>query len=922
MNKLVFFFVLIISVFHAHGQTLVRGNISDSASGKPVIATTIGFSDSTMKFGDYTDENGDYQVQLSPGTYNVEVQAMGFQLFIDTIQIHSAKERVYNLRLIAVDIALDEVGVKAKIPPVQMKGDTAEFNAQGYKTTENANAKDLLGKMPGMQTDGDVKAGGEKVQQVLVDGKPFFGQDANTALSTLPAEVVDKIQVFDDQSDQAKQSGVDDGDRVKTINIVTKINMRNGEFGRAYAGAGSDSRYSAGANLNMFRGDQRVSFLGQINNINQQNFSTEDLLGVTGDNSDSRHGRYRRGFSVGSNASDFMVNPSNGITQTIAGGLNYQNTFTEKFEMSGSYFFNRANTFDRTLTFQNYYLNEAQGQQYNEQDTTESLNTNHRLSARLQYKVNDKVSFFMRPRISVQQNTGESIRYGVTSQENVTINTLNQMLTTELRAVSWSNDLMYRQSFDKKGRMFFVSLELGQGNTIGDKLLDASNAGTQSIEQFQQRAELDNQTLSYEIDVRYSEPLNDKGLGLDLSYELSNDISDYEKYTYDQLNSNRLLDSLSNSFNNDWLAHEYGIGVRKFEKGSGFIIRARYERANLINDQSFPSIYKTDKVFHSFVPFALYKKTFKDKSNVFVMYRTDTDAPGAEQLQNVLDNSNPLQLSIGNPDLNRQYEQMLRMRYQRNNVEKSRVFYFALNGRWSNSYLGRTTFTAQSDTVYNGVELESGNQLRSYANLKGYSQYDGFITYGFPVNLLKSNLNINVSGQYSKIPSLINDVQTVTENQSYQLGLSLASNVSEKLDFTISSETSYNLAQNSGSRGLNSSYYVQNSKMKLDWISKYGITVRSSLNHQVFYGLNSVLNNQVLLWNAGIGKQLFAKKQAEIQLTVFDILGQNNNISQDFYDSYYQEQNTLVIQRYIMLNFIYNFRVFRSEKEPQKKSDQ
>jgi hypothetical protein len=296
------------------------------------------------------------------------------------------------------------------------------------------------------------------------------------------------------------------------------------------------------------------------------------------------------------------------------------------------------------------------------------------------------------------------------------------------------------------------------------------------------------------------------------------------------------------------------------------------------------------------------------------MYRASTDAPSATQLQQLLDNSNPLQLSIGNSDLIRQYEHMLRARYQRNNLEKSRVMYIAVNGRFSNNYLGRTIFTAIEDTLINNVNVKKGSQLSSFANLKGFKQFDFFFTYGFPVSWLKSNLNFNLSTQFSEIPSLINTQIALTQNQNHQLGFSISSNISENLDFNLSTESSYNLTTNSLNSGQNSNYLIQNSRLKLDWITKGGFTLRTSLNHQVYAGLSSSLDNDLILWNLGIGKQLFKDQRGEIQLSVFDLLGQNNSISQNFYDSYYQEQTSNVLTRYFMLSFTYNFRMFRAEK--------
>ena len=221
----------------------------------------------------------------------------------------------------------------AKTPPVQQKGDTIQYNASQYKTNPDATAEDLVGKMPGITVDnsGTVTAHGDQVKSVTVDGKKFFGDDATAALRNLPAEVIDKIQVFDKLSDQAQFTGFDDGNSVRAINIVTKPNMRNGRFGRLFAGYGTDGRYNVGGNVNFFHGDRRLSFVGLFNNINQQNFSSQDLLGFSNNNN-----RGGRGGGVPS------VGAQSGINTTNAFGINYTDMWGKKLEVQASYFFNNG----------------------------------------------------------------------------------------------------------------------------------------------------------------------------------------------------------------------------------------------------------------------------------------------------------------------------------------------------------------------------------------------------------------------------------------------------------------------------------------------------------------------------------------------------------------------------------------------------
>ena len=923
----------LVVVFHsAIAQTTypLSGKLKSKDTKEAIVGATVFIinQDSTLAGAAISDEDGTFSVKLSRGEYTIKINFLGMAPYNETLRFHR-DEYLGTIYLETSSEEIEGVEIKERAAQATVQGDTTSYSSKAYKTNQNASAKDLIEKMPGMQDDnGDIKAQGEKVQQVLVDGKSFFGQDPKAALNTLPAEVVDKIQVFDDQSEQSKASGIDDGTRIKTINIVTKINMRNGEFGKVYAGGGTDSRYAAGGNINKFKGDQRISILGQVNNINQQNFATEDLLGVVGDNSGGRRGgghgpgakrpSFLQGFSAGSSANDFMVSPSGGLTNTIAGGINYQDAWGKKVEVSSSYFYNNAQTESVVNTFQNFYLTEISNQQYNELDSSNSTNVNHKLNAKLVYKINEKASLYYIPSVSIQQNEGTSLLNGNTSQEAVVINALNQSLTSDLTALKVSNNLMFRLNGEKRGRSLFMQVQSDYDMNSGDKYLNSSNQTPDTIDVINQLGVLDETTIGWSGSIMYSEPLGDKGLGGMLTYDISN--SGISALT--NTNSNAIggvggyLDSsLSSNYTNDWTMHKPGIGFRKFSKAGGFVVKLNYEIAQLSNNQVIPQESIVNKTFSSVQPFAIYRKRFENNSSWFTMYRTYTTKPEASQLTEAIDNSNPLQVSTGNSDLNQQYGHWIMSKYNNANVKKSTVFYAMINGGFAQNYIGQNTFTARNDTVINGVSLSQGSQMYSPVNLDGQFQSNAFMTYGFPIKKLKSNLNLNASTGVSNVPSLINGRSSNTFNQTYGLGVVLSSNISEKVDFTISTESTYSLSSNSLNTSLNTQYLIQTSKLKYDWIMPKGFTFRTQLQHQQYYGLSDFLDNSVLLWTAGIGKQVFKNERGEIQLSMYDILGQNNNIAQNFYDSYYEETTSNVLTRYVMLSFSYNIRKFRESKD-------
>lgn len=277
----------------AHGQSVgsVDGSVTDT-KGEPLIGVTVQLAsqpDSSLRRGVVTDLSGRFTFDNLPtGSYRLQASFVGFTPAFETIRIDSGRVQLPTIQLRETARQLNEVVVKGKTVSAEQKGDTIQFNANAFKVNRDAQAEDLVRKLPGVDlSGGGIKVQGEDVREILVDGKPFFGDDPAIALRNLPAEVIDKIEVFDRLSDQSQFTGVNDGNTLKTINIVTRPDRRNGQFGKVYAGlgtpvAGTDATYAAGGSVNLFKGDRRISIIGQTNNVNQQNFSSQDLLGVLG----------------------------------------------------------------------------------------------------------------------------------------------------------------------------------------------------------------------------------------------------------------------------------------------------------------------------------------------------------------------------------------------------------------------------------------------------------------------------------------------------------------------------------------------------------------------------------------------------------------------------------------------------------------
>lgn len=408
-----------LSIFSFAQNAQIKGKLTDQSQ-KVLIGARLellSFPDTNNKKYTLSNENGDYAFSsLKSGNYLLKVNYLGYQPAFRRVSINTSSDvQTINISLRQKADQLKEVTVTDKAIIGTQKGDTSVFNANAFKTNPDASAEDLVTKMPGVtMVDGKVQAQGEQVQRVLVDGKPFFGEDPSAVLKNLPAEVIDKIEVFDKKSDQSQFTGFDDGNAQKTLNIVTKPSFKNGTFGRAFAGVNLDEQYKVGLNINQFKDNRRFTILYQSNNVNEQNFATEDLLGVVGTNSSNRGqggnraGGGRGGMMMmggggmmggfgGNDASNFLVNSSNGINTTHAFGLNFSDKWGKKIDISSSYFFNYTKNNSLSNTDRTFITGSDQQLKYLENNISSSENYNHRFNLKLDYKIDTSNSITFQP---------------------------------------------------------------------------------------------------------------------------------------------------------------------------------------------------------------------------------------------------------------------------------------------------------------------------------------------------------------------------------------------------------------------------------------------------------------------------------------------------------------------------------------------
>ncbi len=942
--------LLLLIITSSYGQYYsISGVLNDMQSGEPLRGAHIYLldRDSAMVTATISEGSGKFLMErLQPGEYTLQFTFVGYDLLEKVARI---TDRDLDLRAISMRLTpalLEGATVTGHTPMAIQIGDTTQFNADAFTTMPDASAEDLVEKLPGVVIeDGKIEAMGEEVEQVLVDGRPFFRNDPSAALKTLPAEVIDKIQIFDKESDQAQFTGFSDGETQKTMNIITRVNMRNGTFGKMSAGIGYDDeetgvKYAAGGNINFFKGSRRITLMAQSNNVNQQNFSSEDLLGVLssgrtgggmgaggGGRPGGMGGRMPGGGRPGGSVNDFIVANQPGISTTQALGVNYSDAWGEKVDVTASYFFNHVDNNATETLYRLYTVGSDSGQTYSEKSITGSNNINHRFNMRLEYNIDENNAIFFRPRITLQQHDGHSSFEGESFAGSTLLNRFENTSTPDLAALDFSNNLLYRHRFKKDRRTLSLSTTTRITNQNGGSLLGSvTEYYTLPLysETLDQRSTLLSDGWQLSGNLIYTEPAGAHGM-LQFNYMASyrEDDSDKKSYNYNQaaLDYTDLDTMLSNTFNNNYVTQRAGAGYMYNQNKLFMTARLELQNASLFNHQEFPSGFDMEKSYQNILVTAIMKYRPARTKNLRLVYRTSTRPPSVSQLQEVVDNSNTVQLQTGNTDLDQTYTHTAFARYSAVNPESSRVFFAMLFGSITTDYIANHTLYATRDTLLeSGLILKQGTQLIMPVNLDGYRSVRSFITYGLPLHLISSNLNLNFGYNLSRSPGMVNDLLNYSNSHKATLGVVISSNISEHIDFTISGRSGYNIIHNSYNTDQDYNYFEQRTRFRMKGVLPGGgFLLESMLTHRITNGLSSSYDQDSWIWTAAIGRKLFKNRLGEVKLGVYDILNQSQSIQRNVGDIYVEDVQNNILQRYLMLTFTYNIRQFTA---PEKGSEE
>lgn len=555
---------------------------------------------------------------------------------------------------------------------------------------------------------------------------------------------------------------------------------------------------------------------------------------------------------------------------------------------------------------------------YDENSITNSNNYNHRVNLRMEYKMDSFNSFIFTPSMSFQKNSNGSEVDGnrYDTLRNL-ISSTNYNRSSNTSGFNTNNNLLYRHAFAKKGRTLSVNIGIGANHKDGDILLQSVNKyynllnPNDSIQQ--QTSQLVNGT-NYSGNISYTEPVGKKGqLQFSYSPSVSKNKSDQQVNQFDKVTDKYALfdTSLSNKFDNTVTSHNAGISYRVGDKDNMFSIGLSYKSMELNSEQVFPEKTTVNKSFNNLLPNLMWRKKLSAKSNIRIMYRASTDAPSINQLQNVINNTNPLFLTTGNPDLKQQTSNLLSTRYTFTNTAKGQSFFANIYLQQVDNYVANATYIASKDSALSyGDTLYKGAQLTKPVNLNGYLSLRSFLTYAMPLKFIKSNINLNAGFTLAKTPGIVNYARSLTNNYTYSTGAVVSSNISEYVDFNLSYNVNFNVARNALLQQQNNNYTMQNAGLQLNLLSKSGWFIQNDVNNISYSGLSAGFNQSYWLWNAAIGKKFLKKQAGELKLSVFDLLKQNRSITRNVTDSYIEDVQNQVLTQYFMFTFSYKLKNF------------
>lgn len=890
--------------FTQNEKYTISGQLADSSGIALEWASVILYQgiDSTMAGFAYSDKDGNFKLRnIKSGTYILKIAFLGMEPHDADLEVTSSVD-LGKIVLNSQSELLEGVDINAARIPVLINKDTIIYDAQSYNVGPNANVEELLKRMPGIEVeqDGSIKAQGEEVQNVLVDGRRFFGNDPKMATKNIQADAVDKVQVYDRKSETAEFTGIDDGSRERTINLQLKPDKKGGVFGYASAaGGGPDDRFDAKLSLNQFTDTRQLALLAGSNNINQAGFSFQDYMQFSGGSQQmSRSGGFSRGSDTGVPISQ---GTNNGYTTFTSGGMQFTQRYGKENEINTSYFYNQnRNLLDRELERTNF-LPENQSYNYQEKEDEVTNNYNHRLNLTLDQSIDSLNAIkFLTSLSFTNSNSTQNRVSGTDDSPFGNDNNSIRNLEGEGHNYNINGSLIWRKKFEKRGRVMGLTVSGNYSENIQNTNLEAINefktngqvTDEEIIDQLQDQL---GTNYSYSSNLQYTEPLGNRQY-LEFQYlfnqaPMRNDRTVYDKFGNEQL---IIVGDLSSDYNASFTYHRPGISYRIIRDKINFNAGLNWQQSRLSGTVANVN-NGIDRSFNFPLPNMRFTYNVSRTKNFTIDYNTNVREPSILQLQPLPNNTDPLNIYLGNPDLKPEYINRFNLRYSSFNMTNMQNLFLS----------GNVSYTAdkirENQNINEQLVIE-----RIPVNIPGEWNANTNIYYGLPIKRLNLRLNAGINFGYNWGIAFVNGIENQITRITPGGNFRAFYQIKDKLDIELG--TRANFTQNSYSLNTDQNQelatYTHNFSFRAMWPDKWQF--QSGMNIVQYRGSSGTFNENVPIWTASISRFIFPKDRGEIKIIANDILNRNVGISRTVNLNFVQDEQIISLGRYILLEFRYN----------------
>jgi len=893
MFRLIIISCFFFCFFQGVSQTYqVSGTVEDQEHTALLGATVVVLSaeDSTMVSFGITNEEGKFLIYDVPsGQRILQVSYTGYADHSKALSLDGTDTNV-DLGVIRMEestAVLEEVSIKAEHIPMGFLGDTLNYNAAAFKTRPGASVEDLLKKLPGIEVarDGSIKAQGEDVKNVMVDGKEFFSGDATIATKNLEAEAVDKVQVFDKKSEEAEFTGVDDGQEEKTINLKLKEGYKNGGFGKASAAGGTESTRNAKLNYNRFSPALQASIIGNANNINRQAFSLNEYIDFMG------------GFQnvmANGGLGDFGLNGNSnqeGIRDQQSVGTNFNVDFSKKLKLNANYLF--ANS-DLLLTESGTTKNFTDDQSFSTLDTssTQTQTMNHRANTKLKYKPNPFNSFTLNTKfytLSTQDSRSAFTQFLVDGDNR---NNTVRMTDIDSETFNINTSLNYKKKYGKKGRNWISNLLYEQMTQEEDATLDNVFQAQNIDEVLDQVQFFTNHSRTISGNTKFTEPIGEK-LYLEMSYAYRNDLQKPVRNYFDRVDSGLNLDEdISGDFRSNWTRHTGGLSLKRNRSKLKISASLDYAIARLQALDRGVQVNMEDD-FYYVLPGASAKYKMKGNKKLDFFYDTQLNAPELTQMVTQINNLNPNFIILGNPDLSPEYIHTFRLNYSS---------YDAFN--FSNHF-ANLMVSFSPNRIVNSRNLRSDLVTEILpVNARNFMMTNLYLSQNSPIRKLKIKYRISSNLTYSRYTTFFNGAENEVSNANANVDLRVENRNKETVDIAGGIRLDVSAFSNVfnstfGDPFLNYSWYV-------DGFVNLGKGFNLNMTYDYRTFNNAFFENgQVLHLLGGKLSKSFLDNKFAVTLTGHDLLNQNLGINRSGNINTLSDIQSNALGRYVMVGLSY-----------------